>query len=210
MLIETFIWHLFSLRWRHNERNGVSNHRHIDCLLNRLFKRRSKKHQSSASLTFAGRIHRWPVISPHKGPITRFFFHLKASSCLFGQVLCTNDNLLHSWKYKFVIWYCPQQHGILLKHDKIVILCFVFHMLPDKLVFYCDHFIVMVYVPYLCDDAIIFYNFNLAKYNRIFPNGARSILIHIPICVSILPTPQPLTLQQQNCTLFAFVIFWSG
>ena len=30
------------LQWRHNERNGVSNHRRIDCLLKRLFGRRSK------------------------------------------------------------------------------------------------------------------------------------------------------------------------
>ena len=29
------------------------------------------KHQSSASLAFVRRIHRWPVISPHKGPVTR-------------------------------------------------------------------------------------------------------------------------------------------
>ena len=32
-----------TLRWRHNGRNGVSNHQHHDCLLNRLFRRRSKK-----------------------------------------------------------------------------------------------------------------------------------------------------------------------
>ena len=32
-----------TLQWRHNERNGVSNHRRFDCLLNRLFRRRSKK-----------------------------------------------------------------------------------------------------------------------------------------------------------------------
>ena len=32
-----------SLQWRHNERNGVSNHRRLDCLLNRLFRSRSKK-----------------------------------------------------------------------------------------------------------------------------------------------------------------------
>ena len=30
-----------------------------------------RKHQSSASLAFVRRIHRWPVNSPHKGPITR-------------------------------------------------------------------------------------------------------------------------------------------
>ena len=33
----------FTLRWRHNERDGVSNHQPHDCLLNRLFRRRSKK-----------------------------------------------------------------------------------------------------------------------------------------------------------------------
>ena len=32
-----------SLRWRHNERDTVSNHQPHDCLLNRLFRRRSKK-----------------------------------------------------------------------------------------------------------------------------------------------------------------------
>ena len=31
------------LQWRHNERDSVSNHRRIDCLLNLLFRRRSKK-----------------------------------------------------------------------------------------------------------------------------------------------------------------------
>ena len=38
------ILHFFvSLRWRHNGRDGVSNHQPHDCLLNRLFRRRSKK-----------------------------------------------------------------------------------------------------------------------------------------------------------------------
>ena len=32
-----------ALQWHHNELDGVSNHRHLDCLLNRLFRRRSKK-----------------------------------------------------------------------------------------------------------------------------------------------------------------------
>ena len=32
-----------SLQWRHNGHDGVSNHQHGDCLLNRLFGRRSKK-----------------------------------------------------------------------------------------------------------------------------------------------------------------------
>ena len=35
--------HAASLWWRHNERDGVSNHQPHDCLLNRLFRCRSKK-----------------------------------------------------------------------------------------------------------------------------------------------------------------------
>ena len=31
------------LQWRHNERDGVSNHRRLYCLLKRLFRRRPKK-----------------------------------------------------------------------------------------------------------------------------------------------------------------------
>ena len=39
------------LRWRHNGRDGVSNHQPHDCLHSRVFRRRSKAmlHQSSAS-----------------------------------------------------------------------------------------------------------------------------------------------------------------
>ena len=34
---------MFLLQWRHNERDGVSNHQPHDCLLSRLFRHRSKK-----------------------------------------------------------------------------------------------------------------------------------------------------------------------
>ena len=34
---------LSALQWRHNGRDSVSNHQPLDCLLNRLFRRRSKK-----------------------------------------------------------------------------------------------------------------------------------------------------------------------
>ena len=36
-------WLSLPLQWLHNERDGVSNHWRIDCLLNRLFRCRSKK-----------------------------------------------------------------------------------------------------------------------------------------------------------------------
>ena len=35
--------YIISLWWRHNDHDGVSNHQPHDCLLNRLFRRRSKK-----------------------------------------------------------------------------------------------------------------------------------------------------------------------
>ena len=60
-----------ALQWRHHEHDGVSNHRPYHCVLNRLFRPIWRKHQSSASLAFVRGIHRWPVNSPHKGPVTR-------------------------------------------------------------------------------------------------------------------------------------------
>ena len=47
MCVKSFNWVagllINSLRWRHNERDSVSNHQPHDCLLNRLFRRKSKK-----------------------------------------------------------------------------------------------------------------------------------------------------------------------
>ena len=63
-----------ALQWRHNGRGGVSNHEPHDCLLNRLFGRRSKKTSKLASLAFMRRIYRGPVNSPHKWPVTRKMF----------------------------------------------------------------------------------------------------------------------------------------
>ena len=71
---ETMVWVIISLQWRHNGRNGVSNHQSHDYLLKRLFRRRSKKHQSSASLTIVRGSHRSPVNSPHRWPVTRKMF----------------------------------------------------------------------------------------------------------------------------------------
>ena len=39
----TSSWSFTALQWRHNGRDSVSNHQPHDCLLNRLFRRRSKK-----------------------------------------------------------------------------------------------------------------------------------------------------------------------
>ena len=64
-----------TLEWHHNEHDCVSNHRRPDCLLNLLFRYKSKKaSKSSVSLAFVRGIHRRPVNSPHKGPVTRKMF----------------------------------------------------------------------------------------------------------------------------------------
>ena len=41
--VSTYYGKGWSLLWRHNGHDGVSNHQPHDCLLNRLFRRRSKK-----------------------------------------------------------------------------------------------------------------------------------------------------------------------
>ena len=65
-----------SLRWRHSGCDSVSNHQPHDCLLNRLFRRRSKKTSKLrvTGLFFVRGIHRGPVNSPHKWPVTRKMF----------------------------------------------------------------------------------------------------------------------------------------
>ena len=40
---EIWLYHYMALQWRHNDHDGVSNHQPRDCLLNRLFRCRSKK-----------------------------------------------------------------------------------------------------------------------------------------------------------------------
>ena len=70
-----------TLRWRHNEGDGVSNHQPNDCLLKRL-----RKHESSASLAFVRGIHWWPGQSRGK------CFHLMMSlwDILTRIVFCTS------------------------------------------------------------------------------------------------------------------------
>ena len=50
-----------------------------------------RKHQSSALLAFVWGIHRWPVNSPHKWPVTRKCFHLMTSS--WATILSRGDEL---------------------------------------------------------------------------------------------------------------------
>ena len=71
-LPEHFTW--WSLQWRHNLHDVVSNHQPYDCFATVYAGADQGKHQSSASLAIVRGIHRWPVNSPHKGPVTRKMF----------------------------------------------------------------------------------------------------------------------------------------
>ena len=65
---------LYSLRWRHNDHDGVSNDQPHGCLLNRLFRRRSKKTSKLRVTGLCVGNSPGPVNSPHKGPVPRKMF----------------------------------------------------------------------------------------------------------------------------------------
>ena len=45
-----------------------------------------RRHQSSASLAFVRVIHRWPVNSPDKGPVTRIMFQFDDVIMYWAQI----------------------------------------------------------------------------------------------------------------------------
>ena len=62
------------LQWRHDDNDGVSNHQPHGCLLNRLFRRSSKKTSKLRVTGLCVGNSPGPVNSPHKGPVTRKMF----------------------------------------------------------------------------------------------------------------------------------------
>ena len=61
-----------------------------------------RKHQSSASLAFVREIHRGPVNSPHKEPVTRKkIFHVMTSWSIFYTLLMA---LQHAWRDIIGYW----------------------------------------------------------------------------------------------------------
>ena len=60
-----------SITMTSHERYLISNHHTFNCLFKILCGPISEKHQSSHYWPFVRGIHRWPVNSPHKGPVTR-------------------------------------------------------------------------------------------------------------------------------------------
>ena len=63
-----------TFRGRRNEFDGVSNHRRLGCLPNRLFRHRSNKISRLRVTGLCGGIYRWPVNFLQKGPVTQKMF----------------------------------------------------------------------------------------------------------------------------------------
>ena len=100
---------LMTLQWRHNERDGVSNHQRLDCLFNRLFRRRSKK---TSKLHTTG-------LCEGNPPVTGGFASQKTSNvdvfsiwwrhresklrtaCLFKRVACNTVHAMEIQKTSF-------------------------------------------------------------------------------------------------------------
>ena len=82
------------LQWRHNDQDNVSNHQPHGCLLNRLYRRRSKKTSKLRVTGLCVGNSPGPVNSPHKRPVTRKMFP-------FDDVIMRNMYTRHTNK---AIW----------------------------------------------------------------------------------------------------------
>ena len=69
--VSRLYWQNYSLHWRHNDHGGVFNYQSHGCLLNRLFRRRSKKTSKLRVTGHCAGNSPGPVTSPHKGSVTR-------------------------------------------------------------------------------------------------------------------------------------------
>ena len=85
-LVQVTAWR-WSLQWRHNDHDGVSNHKPYGCLLNLLFRPRSKKTSKLRVTGLCVGNSPGPVKSLHKGPVTRKMFP-------FDGVNMSGDKLL--------------------------------------------------------------------------------------------------------------------
>ena len=80
------------LQWHHNGRYSVSNHQPHDCLLNRLFRCRSKKISKLRVTGLCAGNSPGPVNSPHKWPVTRKMFPFDDVIISCGQILPWQHN----------------------------------------------------------------------------------------------------------------------
>ena len=108
-----------SLQWRHNEHDGVSDHQRLDCLLNRLFRPKSKKISKLRALG----------LCEGKSPLTGEFPTQKASGAENASIwwrhhdLCWNEmrsTLPKMWRninrVRYFMWWWNYWHTLILAY----------------------------------------------------------------------------------------------
>ena len=96
-----------SLLWRHNGHNSVSNHQPYDCLLRRLFRRRSKQTSKLHVTGLCAGNSPGPVNFPHKWPVTRKMFPFDDVIMMKGhsdQLISWIRNLMYlNWRSLYIM-----------------------------------------------------------------------------------------------------------
>ena len=82
--------HPESLQWCHNKRHGISNHQHLDCLLNRSFWRISKKAPRYWPLWGESSGYRWipSQRASNAETVSIWWRHHEPPACAFVMVTC--------------------------------------------------------------------------------------------------------------------------
>ena len=119
-----------SLHWRHNDHNGISNHQPRSCLLNCLFRRRSKKTSKLCITGLCVGNSPGPMNSPHKGPVTRKMFPFDDVIMFTGNAENINHGLLfqlnclkvHVSTLEFFVyfWKCNSIGAVILFSAKVL------------------------------------------------------------------------------------------
>ena len=102
------------------ERRVDSNHRPFNCLFNSLCGPTLKKNQSLHYWPFVTGIHRWPVNSPHKGPVTRKSFHLMTSAWIFIVLIRWFMTWKSAWSACLFLYNATVGNGSCLSFSLII------------------------------------------------------------------------------------------
>ena len=106
-----YLYHLiYTLRWRHNGRDSVSNHQPRDCLLNRLFRRRSKKRLKLRVTGHCAGNSPWTGEFPAQWRVTRKMFPFDD---VIMQLVCLDDEQTLNLRV-----CCPLSHTTFYHHGK--------------------------------------------------------------------------------------------
>ena len=126
-LVRSTSWVSWSLKWRHNGRDGVPNPSHTIVSSAVYSGADQRKHQSSASLAFVREIHRWPMNSPHKWPVTRKMFPCDDVIMMTEITAHINSlpNIANVFSSVYLSWLC-------VWGACVIILCQLLHVDPVK------------------------------------------------------------------------------